>query len=570
MNESIRVGFFAVPQKNVEELLRLDEQWGRAFDERRDDHESIKRELYRRAAAVAPHRAELAYESILSCPFGALSEYVRHRILRVRDLGPRSAEEAGAMLREIEKHESRLGVNKVIEEMSTYWSGGSADELRRLYATFKETLAAAVTSGAGFVWVWYDDGAEARLAEEHRAREELGRKAGVYAQRLAAVANLDHPGFFVVPAAHIAELASLHARWQEVFDRRDEDHPLLANELYRAASAVAVHRVELHGEAVAQAFSRLPRLMGWICTEPKRAVFGPDDARELADDLAFRLSLWNDDENRLIRSFSPQKTPDPAYGAVYAALKEVLTEAVRRDHGMAWAMWSEDAEAEAEADERRLRALGPDPGKQRIRRPDPREVEADAAAFDDWIEKKRLERMADENARSTIFGHVLLFQLRADDIESVRAAARAGLERAAAPYRTRRRKARVEDFLDEIYALLRQRALSTVELTKGGEHKVLRALHERLQESGAEVLEPTSVYTPEGAGALREAILAWQREQGGEDAALGRLGADSEIMLRVGRRAYRALLRELGTAARHRHGLAWFLDGRVHSRPLRK
>lgn len=174
---SISIGFFALPTHHLEEIVRLNDQSRDALYNRKDDRMVRENELYRGAAAVALHHAELSgdWEDILGA-FATLEGYIHDKAWQGVDQSLFAPDEAKSLAHAVAGLERRArSVTKLVQRIARHRGARESSETcRQVHDAFREALGAATSQGAGFLWATYWPDAEAELAER-RARERAGR-----------------------------------------------------------------------------------------------------------------------------------------------------------------------------------------------------------------------------------------------------------------------------------------------------------------------------------------------------------------------------------------------------------
>jgi len=226
--ETDHAGFFAIPRDHIEEINTFDERWRHSYrnylealdtlDERRpvDDSSVLRNEMYRRAAAVALHHAEVSGRKATSWVVEII--WFTRRKLRTQKnqavFFPLEVQDLADRLGQVERRMG--GEDAIVARIQRRDPRDHASEIiRELYRAFRQTLLHAAEHGAGFVWASYYGMAEARLAERRReeAEREERRKRAEREARARGPSTDPDPSYAELQARFLAETAVLRRKW---------------------------------------------------------------------------------------------------------------------------------------------------------------------------------------------------------------------------------------------------------------------------------------------------------------------------------------------------------------------
>ncbi len=361
-----------------------------------------------------------------------------------------------------------------------------------------------------------------------------------------------HVGFFVIPPGSVEELTALHEKWAKALRQLRDDDQLLRNELYRRATEVALHHVELDGQDM---FYALPEALSFL--RPKlvsrrdQAVFSSGDCRVLAERIDKYVRRVG--ESRLLARLAKRdrKVPKEALHAVYSAFRAVLREAMRRDAGFLYAVRDDLAEAKLEEQRRADEEARNKPSGQW-----PLTPEEDRAQLQAWIdegERIHMTSMLENELDLTVVWLVVMPESHVGAVRPVFEEAMDLRAKGGHRHQAAKMEERIREPLVDV-------ALSVEKLRRLGEVRALEAMGAILGEVAPDVYRRAGVYDSAESRALLDAVRSWEDGMGGEQAAIADLAERSYINERLVTGAYRALKTAVQAATDREAGLVWTFD----------
>lgn len=176
-DDSERVGFFAILDRDVPELQRLYSLASDALDVSRDDTWTLENNLYRRASDVCVHQERVSDGPKSEDAYVSTLGILRRSLHLAKNQVVFTSEEVQTMAEDARAWERRAnGEDAIVIRIHRRDRSVPIDIVRAMYRAFKQTLAAAEAHRAGLAMAVYYEGAEQRLAEE-RADAEAKRRA---------------------------------------------------------------------------------------------------------------------------------------------------------------------------------------------------------------------------------------------------------------------------------------------------------------------------------------------------------------------------------------------------------
>lgn len=171
---SAYVSFFSIPPTSFDELTPMFERWLAARRAVQVDLHVIGNQLYRRADELAVARTTLEGDALHQAAI-ALNGYVFASVSPVFYQRMLTTDDCRELLQAMASRRERVADEDAL--MRKIWKCKHApttpDAVRHAYHAFLQALEQTVALDAGFLWVSYDDQAEAKLEQVQRRWAEL-------------------------------------------------------------------------------------------------------------------------------------------------------------------------------------------------------------------------------------------------------------------------------------------------------------------------------------------------------------------------------------------------------------